>query len=86
LLRVPIQSPNNNTESVGFLQEDLSNHVEDLQDQPMDEMVVDKDLEVKYTLSGSKENSDVDDDVDADFDNEISPKSAKSKKGRKVCI
>jgi hypothetical protein len=86
LQRVPIQSPNNNTESVGSFQEDLSSHVEVLQYQPMDEIVVEKDLEVKCTLSGSKESNDVDDDVDADIDDEMSPKSAKPIKGKKVRV
>jgi hypothetical protein len=60
--------------------------MEDLQYQPVNEMLEERDLEVKSTLSGSKESSDVDDDVDADIDDDMSPKSAKPKKGKKVCV
>ncbi|PNF40879.1 hypothetical protein B7P43_G15530, partial [Cryptotermes secundus] len=87
LQRVPIQSPNNNTEMIGSFQENQDNHLEELQDQAIDGMVAEKDIEVKSTLSGSKESSDKDDDIDADIDDEeISPKSVEPKKDKKEAI
>jgi len=91
LQRVPIQSLNNNnnynnnTESAGSFHENQSNHLEEMQDEPMDRMVV-EDLEVTSALSASKESSDEDEDVDADIDEEISLDSAKPGKCKKVCI
>jgi len=44
-------------------------------------MVIEKDIEVKSTLSGSKESSDED-----GVDEEVSPKSVKSEKAKRVCV
>jgi hypothetical protein len=70
----------------GFFQENQNNHLEELQDQAIDGMVIEKDIEVKSTLSGSKESSEKDDDIDADIDDEISPKSVKPEKSKEVCV
>ncbi|XP_021936886.1 X-linked retinitis pigmentosa GTPase regulator-like isoform X2 [Zootermopsis nevadensis] len=74
LQHIPVQSPNNNTESIRSFQEDLSSRV--------DEMVIERDLEVKSALSGRKESSGADDDID----DEMSAKSAKPKNGKKEVI
>jgi hypothetical protein len=71
---------------ISSFQENQNNHLEELQDQEIDGMVVEKDIEVKSTFSGSKESSDKDDNINADIDDEISPKSVKPKKGKKVCV
>ena len=52
--------------------------MEELQDEPTDVMVIEKDIEVKSTLSGSNESSDED-----GVDEEMSPESIKAKT---VCV
>jgi hypothetical protein len=81
LQHVRIQSPNNNTVFIGCFQEDQLNNLEELQDEPTDVMVIEKDIEVKSTLSGSKESSDED-----GVDEEVSPKSVKPEKAKRVCV
>jgi hypothetical protein len=44
-------------------------------------MVIEKDIEVKSTLSGSKESSDED-----GVDEEVSPKSVKPENAKRVCV
>lgn len=78
---VRIQSPNNNTVFIGCFQEDQHNNLEELQDEPTDVMEIEKDIEVKSTLSGSKESSDED-----DVDEEVSPKSVSPEKAKRVCV
>jgi hypothetical protein len=70
----------------GFFQGNQNDHLEELQDQATDGMVIEKDIEVKSTLSGSKKSSEDDDDIDADIDDEISSKSVKPEKGKEVCM
>lgn len=77
---VRIQSPNNNTVFIGCFQENQHN-LEELQDEPTDVMVIEKDIEVKSTLSGSKESSDGD-----GVEEEMSPKSVKPDKSKRVCV
>lgn len=55
--------------------------MEELQDEPTDVMVIEKDIEVKSTLSGSNESSDED-----GVDEEMSPKSVKPDKAERVCV
>ena len=76
-----IQSPNNNTVFIGCFQENQHNDLEELQDEPADVMVIEKDIEVKSTLSGSKESSDED-----GVDEEMSPKSVRPDKTKGVCV
>jgi hypothetical protein len=66
---------------IGCFQENQHNNLEDLQDEPTDVMVLEKDIEVKSTLSGSNETSDED-----DVDEEMSPKSVKPDKAKRVCV
>jgi len=80
LQHVRIQSPNNNTVFIGCFQENQQN-LEELQDERTDVMVIERDIEVKSTLSGSKESSDED-----GADEEMSPKSAKPDKAKRVCV
>jgi hypothetical protein len=81
LQHVRIQSPNNNTVFIGCFQENQHNNLEELQDEPTDVMVIEKDIEVKSTLSGSIESSDED-----GVDEEMSPKSVKPDKAKRVCL
>jgi hypothetical protein len=81
LQHVRIQSPNNNTAFTGCFEENQDNNLEELQCEPTDVMVIEKDLEVKSTLSGSKESSDEDDD-----DEEMSSESVRPGKGKRVCV
>jgi hypothetical protein len=85
LQHVRIESPNNNTAFTGYFQENQNNNLEEVQDEPTDVMVIEKDLEVKSTLSGSKESSD-EEDADAGVDEEMSPKSGKPEKDKRVCV
>lgn len=78
---VRVQSPNNNTVFIGCFQENQNNNLEELQDEPTDVMVIEKDIEVKSTSSGSKENSDED-----CIEEEMSPKSVKPDKDKRVCV
>lgn len=78
---VRIQSPNNNAVFIGCFQENQLNNSEELQDEPTDVMVIEKDIEVKSTLSGSNESSDED-----GVDEEMSPKSVKPDEAKRVCV
>jgi len=78
LQHIRIQSPNNNTVFIGCFEENQHNNLEELQDEPTDVMVIEKDIEVKSTLSGSNESSDED-----GVDEEMSPESIKAKT---VCV
>lgn len=60
--------------------------MEELQDQAIDGMVIEKDIEVRSTLSGSKKSSEDDDDIDADLDDEISSKSVKPERSKEVSM
>jgi hypothetical protein len=86
LQRVRIESPNNNTAFTGCFQENQNNNLEEVQDEPTDMMVIEKDLEVKSTLSGSKESSSDEGEVDAGVHEEMSPKSVTPEKGKRVCV
>jgi hypothetical protein len=81
LQHVRIQSPNNNTVFIGCFEENQHNNLEELQDEPTDVMVIEKDIEVKSTLSGSNESSDED-----GVDEEISTESVKPDKAKRVCV
>jgi hypothetical protein len=70
----------------GFFQGNQNDHVEELQDQAIDGMVIEKDIEVRSTLSGSKKSSEDDDDIDADLDDEISSKSVKPERSKEVSM